>query len=226
MRQDSRTGVRVHSGKARDPHRSLHGEAGARPGEYPGRSGNPLIKVAGLAWLEFEKPDLDRAERFGTDFGQRRGLARHPRAPQAQRRLFADVLQDCQRLGAGQDAAPRCRRSSPPTSPWVADITYVMTFSGWVYTQIGGSLGLAVLVAVFGTASRSTATHPAAGLSATAAAEHALVHGMSTAFGLAAIFDMVVLVIVVALLRMSAPRPVEASAAEVLEAEEATDTAL
>jgi catechol 2,3-dioxygenase-like lactoylglutathione lyase family enzyme len=25
--------------------------------------------VAGLAWLEFEKPDLDRAERFGTDFG-------------------------------------------------------------------------------------------------------------------------------------------------------------
>ncbi|MGO9192398.1 MAG: VOC family protein, partial [Streptosporangiaceae bacterium] len=33
------------------------------------RSGNPLVKVAGLAWLEFEKPDLDRAERFGTDFG-------------------------------------------------------------------------------------------------------------------------------------------------------------
>ena len=25
--------------------------------------------MAGLAWLEFEKPDLDRAERFGTDFG-------------------------------------------------------------------------------------------------------------------------------------------------------------
>jgi catechol 2,3-dioxygenase-like lactoylglutathione lyase family enzyme len=25
--------------------------------------------VAGLAWLEFEKPDLDRAERFGADFG-------------------------------------------------------------------------------------------------------------------------------------------------------------
>ena len=52
-----------------DPHRSLHSETGARPGEHPGRSGNPLVKVAGLAWLEFEKPDLDRAERFGTDFG-------------------------------------------------------------------------------------------------------------------------------------------------------------
>ena len=52
-----------------DPHRSLHSAAGARPGEHPGRSGNPLVKVAGLAWLEFERPDLDRAERFGTDFG-------------------------------------------------------------------------------------------------------------------------------------------------------------
>ena len=31
--------------------------------------GNPLVKVAGLAWLEFEKPDLDRAERFYADFG-------------------------------------------------------------------------------------------------------------------------------------------------------------
>jgi catechol 2,3-dioxygenase-like lactoylglutathione lyase family enzyme len=55
--------------QVQDPHRSLHGEAGALPGERPGWSGNPLIKVAGLAWLEFEKPDLDRAKRFGTDFG-------------------------------------------------------------------------------------------------------------------------------------------------------------
>ncbi|HEX2322408.1 MAG TPA: 2,3-dihydroxybiphenyl 1,2-dioxygenase [Streptosporangiaceae bacterium] len=52
-----------------DPHCSLHSEIGALPGEHPGRSDNPLIKVAGVAWLEFEKPDLDRAERFLTDFG-------------------------------------------------------------------------------------------------------------------------------------------------------------
>jgi catechol 2,3-dioxygenase-like lactoylglutathione lyase family enzyme len=52
-----------------DPHRSLHSETGALQGEHPGRSKNPLVKVAGLAWLEFEKPDLDRAERFLTDFG-------------------------------------------------------------------------------------------------------------------------------------------------------------
>ena len=56
-------------GPEQDPHRSLHSETGALSGEHPGRSGNPLIKVAGLAWLEFEKPDLDRAEKFGTDFG-------------------------------------------------------------------------------------------------------------------------------------------------------------
>ena len=56
-------------GQRRDPHRSLHSETGASPGEHPGRSKNPLIKVAGLAWLEFEKPDLDAAERFLADFG-------------------------------------------------------------------------------------------------------------------------------------------------------------
>src|SRR5579864_2633644 len=56
-------------GPGEDPHRSLHSEAGARPGEHPGRSKDPLVKAAGLAWLEFEKPDLDRAGRFGTDFG-------------------------------------------------------------------------------------------------------------------------------------------------------------
>src|ERR1022692_1486235 len=56
-------------GQKEDPHRSLHSDTGALPREHPGRSRNPLVKVAGLAWLEFEKPDLDRAERFGTDFG-------------------------------------------------------------------------------------------------------------------------------------------------------------
>ena len=32
--------------------------------EHPGRSINPVIKVADLAWLEFEKPDLARTEAF------------------------------------------------------------------------------------------------------------------------------------------------------------------
>jgi catechol 2,3-dioxygenase-like lactoylglutathione lyase family enzyme len=52
-----------------DPHRSLHGDTGGLPGEHPGRSRNPLTKIVGLVWLEFEKPDLARAERFLSDFG-------------------------------------------------------------------------------------------------------------------------------------------------------------
>ncbi|MGW0410295.1 VOC family protein [Streptomyces collinus] len=51
------------------PHRDLHSEQGALRGEHPGRAENPVIKVADLAWLEFEKPDLDRAETFARDFG-------------------------------------------------------------------------------------------------------------------------------------------------------------
>ncbi|MFF5025502.1 VOC family protein [Streptomyces collinus] len=51
------------------PHQDLHSEQGAIRGEHPGRAENPVIKVADLAWLEFEKPDLDRAETFARDFG-------------------------------------------------------------------------------------------------------------------------------------------------------------
>jgi catechol 2,3-dioxygenase-like lactoylglutathione lyase family enzyme len=54
---------------AEDPHRGLHSEQGALHGEHRGRAADPVIKVVGLAWLEFVKPDLDRAERFTRDFG-------------------------------------------------------------------------------------------------------------------------------------------------------------
>jgi len=50
-------------------HNDLHSDQGALRGEHPGRSRNPVIKVAGLAWLEFEKPDLNRAEAFARAFG-------------------------------------------------------------------------------------------------------------------------------------------------------------
>ena len=52
-----------------DTHNGLHSEQGALPGEHPGRSRNPVIKVVGLAWLEFDKPDLDSAEAFAHAFG-------------------------------------------------------------------------------------------------------------------------------------------------------------
>jgi catechol 2,3-dioxygenase-like lactoylglutathione lyase family enzyme len=65
----SRRGSPASQENHQDPHRTLHSEDGARRGEHPGRSRDPLIKVAGLAWLEFEKPDLGKAEQFVTDFG-------------------------------------------------------------------------------------------------------------------------------------------------------------
>jgi catechol 2,3-dioxygenase-like lactoylglutathione lyase family enzyme len=69
IRQQSSPAASSGQETGKDPHRSLHSETGGLAGEHPGRSRNPLVKVAGLAWLEFEKPDLERAERFLTDFG-------------------------------------------------------------------------------------------------------------------------------------------------------------
>ena len=46
-----------------------HSQQGALPDEHPGRSRNPVIKVVDIAWLEFERPDLTRAEAFARAFG-------------------------------------------------------------------------------------------------------------------------------------------------------------
>src|SRR5262245_18365953 len=52
-----------------DPHNGLHSERGALAGEHPGHAASPIVKVRELAWLEFAKPDLDRAELFARAFG-------------------------------------------------------------------------------------------------------------------------------------------------------------
>jgi EmrB/QacA subfamily drug resistance transporter len=75
-----------------------------------------------------------------------------------------------------------------------------------VMQQLGGSVGLAVLVAVFGTATRDSLAHPVAGLPAAAFRTRVLAHGMSTAFLLAAIFDLAALVVIAALLRDRRPK--------------------
>ncbi len=75
-----------------------------------------------------------------------------------------------------------------------------------VMQQLGGSVGLAVLVAVFGTATRHSLAHPAAGLPAAAFRRQALAHGMATAFLLAAIFDVAALVVIATLLRDRKPK--------------------
>ena len=52
-----------------DAHKDLHSEQGAHKNDHQGRSRNPVIKVHDIAWLEFEKPDLARAEAFADAFG-------------------------------------------------------------------------------------------------------------------------------------------------------------
>lgn len=84
-------------------HTDVHSEQGAHRGEHPGRAANPVIKAHGLAWLEFEKTDLDRTELFARDFG----LAVHSRT--------ADELW----LRAAREGAPCVVVRSAPQSRFV-----------------------------------------------------------------------------------------------------------
>ena len=76
-----------------------------------------------------------------------------------------------------------------------------------VMQQVGGSLGLAILVTAFSTAVRNAARHPVAGLSRLAQAHQAVVHGMSSAFTLAAVLDVLALLVIVAMMRGRARVP-------------------
>jgi EmrB/QacA subfamily drug resistance transporter len=84
----------------------------------------------------------------------------------------------------------------------------------------GGSLGLGVLVSVFGIASRHAASRPLAGLTSLAQSQRALTHGIGTAFGLAALLDVACLLVIITMIRarriapvpVPAPRPREEEA--------------
>jgi hypothetical protein len=87
--------------------------------------------------------------------------------------------------------------------------------------QVGGSLGLSILVTVFGAASRNEATEQAGRFLATAApqlqaqfqqtgqlpspyAEHVLAYGISSAFVAAVVFALLALVVSVVTIRATA----------------------
>jgi hypothetical protein len=89
---------------------------------------------------------------------------------------------------------------------------------------VGGSLGLSVLVAVYGTASRHAASHPLAGLNPNTAfvqSQYALTHGIAAAFGFAAILNVCSLLVIITMIRTKrlspapepAPRPHEEAVA-------------
>lgn len=125
--------------------------------EHPGRSMNPVIKVADLAWLEFEKPDLARTEAFAHAFGfatalrtdtelmlrgadpgspcviVHRGGTSRLRAVAFTAAERADVLRLADAVGARVRPLPETSAASPPTSSTPAGCRYVSspTPIGW-----------------------------------------------------------------------------------------------
>jgi MFS family permease len=89
-----------------------------------------------------------------------------------------------------------------------------------VMQQVGGSLGLAVLVTVFGSASSHAAANPDAGESARQIANHAFVVGADRAFFVATLFLAATMVLIRVAMRptQSDPIPVAADDAVLVEA--------
>ena len=84
-----------------------------------------------------------------------------------------------------------------------------------VTQQVGGSLGLAILVTAYTTARRNAARTVSAHLSALAQQHDIVVHGMASAFTLAAVFDVGALLVILAIIRHARrPAAVAAGAAE------------
>ncbi len=134
-------------GRVVDGHADLHSELGPNRGEHSGRAINPTIKVTDLAWLEFEKPDLARAETFARAFGfavaarepdalyLRGSLPGTPCRGDSQRRpvpIHRAHLQG--RRGRGSAPAGAGRRSSrvePLTDPTAGSIVRLTDPSGF-----------------------------------------------------------------------------------------------
>jgi len=83
-----------------------------------------------------------------------------------------------------------------------------------VMQQVGGSLGLAILVTAYSTAFRNAVAHPLAGASRLAQAHFAVVHGMASAFTLAAVLDVLALAVIVTVMRGRSRAPAVAEEPE------------
>jgi len=143
-----------------------------------------LPAVAGMAWLSRISPDST---------------------------YVSGVLGPMLLLGAGMGVAfvPLTMASLAGVQPQDSGAASSMVN---VTQQVGGSLGLAILVTAFATATRNAIRHPAAHLSSLAQApQQVIVHGMASAFTLAAVFDVLALLIVLLVIRDRAPQPATAA---------------
>jgi EmrB/QacA subfamily drug resistance transporter len=80
-----------------------------------------------------------------------------------------------------------------------------------VSQQLGGSLGLSILVTIFASALRSAASNPLAGASAKLEGQHELAHAVSTALTGSAVFLALGLAVVLTVMRRQAPAPAPVS---------------
>jgi EmrB/QacA subfamily drug resistance transporter len=76
-----------------------------------------------------------------------------------------------------------------------------------VTQQVGGALGLAILVTVFGGADKAAAGHPLPGSGSVPRVHEILTHAMATSFGTAAIFDLCALFVILFAIRMQLATP-------------------
>ena len=149
-----------------------------RVGGYRLMLGGMLPVMAGMAWLSRVSPATD---------------------------YWSGVFGPMALLGAGMGVVfvPLTQASLAGVRPQESGAASSMVN---VMQQLGGSVGLAVLVAVFGTATRASLAHPVAGLTAQALHRQVLAHGMSTAFTLAAVFDVAAFLVIAVLLRDRKPK--------------------
>ncbi|HEX4016644.1 MAG TPA: MFS transporter [Frankiaceae bacterium] len=77
-----------------------------------------------------------------------------------------------------------------------------------VAQQIGASVGLAVMVTIFGAASRSSARHPLADVTAQTSAQHGLAHAVGSALTGSSVFLAVAFTVIVVLVRRRPNPPV------------------
>lgn len=119
-------------------HQDLHSEQGALRGEHPGRARNPVIKVEDVAWLEFEKPDLDRAERFAHAFG----FATAARTSQELQLRGAFAGAPCVIIRRGEKSryAGAAFKAADPT-----DLVRLAEATGTAVTKLPDSIGGAVV---------------------------------------------------------------------------------
>jgi EmrB/QacA subfamily drug resistance transporter len=84
-----------------------------------------------------------------------------------------------------------------------------------VTQQVGGALGLAILVTVFGGADKAAIRHPLPGSGSVPRVHQILTHAMASSFGTAAIFDLCALLVILFAIRMQLTTPVVSPAASV-----------